>query len=86
MYAAASEAVVHFVPSAVQCMQILMIASIGIQGYSVARMAPPIEWPRCLPFLASGLATLPFGTALRLILRACVYLLTIGAGLVAYGL
>lgn len=84
--AIAGATVLHFVPSVVQSVQILMIASIGIQGYSVARLVPAIRWSRCLPFVAGGLTTLPLGTALLAILPPRVYLLTIGVGLVAYGL
>ena len=83
--AIAGAMVLHLVPSPVQAVQILIIASIGIQAFSVARFARAIEWSRCLPFLAGGLATLPLGTALLAILPPPVYLMTMGAGLVAYG-
>jgi uncharacterized membrane protein YfcA len=66
----------------------MMIASIGIQAYSVAGLSHAIRWPRCVPFILGGIATLPIGVGLLLLLnvQARCYALAMGVVLVAYGL
>ncbi len=78
--------ILHFVPNGVEAVQIMMIASIGIQTYSVAGLWRSIRWGRCVPFIAGGVATLPIGIALLMALSSRTYLLGMGAGLVCYGL
>ena len=84
--AIAGAVLLHYVPDGVRAVQIMMIASIGIQAYSVAGLARSIRWSRCAPFLAGGLATLPVGVFLLLNLQPRYYVLAMGAALVAYGL
>jgi uncharacterized protein len=83
--AIAGAAVLHLVPSSVQAVQILMIASIGIQAYSVAGLVRSIRWSRCLPFIFGGLPAVPIGTALLAALPLHTYLVVMGVGLAAYG-
>lgn len=73
------------VPDAVEAVQIMMIASIGIQTYSVVQLRRSIEWSRCVPFIAGGLAALPFGVALLLAIDPHSYIRALGAALIVYG-
>jgi uncharacterized membrane protein YfcA len=84
--AIAGALILHCVPNGVEAVQIMMIASIGIQGYSVARLSRSIQWSRCVPFVAGGLAALPIGIFLLLNLQPRTYVFAMGAGLVVYGL
>jgi uncharacterized protein len=84
--AIAGALILHCVPNGVEAVQIMMIASIGIQAYSVARLSRSIQWSRCVPFVAGGLAALPVGIFLLLNLQPRTYVFAMGAGLVGYGL
>src|SRR5262249_28668286 len=64
--AIASVMVLHFVPDTVEAVQIMMIASITIQAFSVAGLWRTISWRACAPFLIGGIATLPAGLFLLL--------------------
>ncbi len=83
--AIAGSMILHYVPNGVEAVQIMMVASIGIQIYSVAGLYRAISWSRCMPFIAGGLALLPVGILLLLTIRQQSYLLMIGAALVIYG-
>jgi uncharacterized membrane protein YfcA len=74
------------VPNGIEAVQIMMIASIGIQAYSVAGLYRSITWHRCVPFIVGGVTTLPVGILILLNLRPGTYLAAMGAALVAYGL
>jgi uncharacterized protein len=76
----------HYVANGVEAVQIMMIASIGIQAYSVARLARSIQWARCAPFIVGGLVALPLGIGLLLSLQPQTYVVAIGVTLVVYGL
>jgi uncharacterized membrane protein YfcA len=78
--------ILHYVPNGVEAVQIMMIASIGVQAYSVAGLARSIQWSRCAPFLLGGMATLPLGILLLVSLEPRTYVLAIGVALAAYGL
>jgi len=80
--AIAGAMILHYV----EAVQILMIASIGIQAYSVVGLSHSIRWHRCVPFILGGAAALPIGILLLLNLQPRIYALAIGAALVAYGL
>jgi uncharacterized protein len=75
----------HYVTNSVEAVQIMMIASIGIQGYSVTELSRSIDWRRCVPFVAGGAAMMPVGIALLLNLPSRTYILWMGAGLIVYG-
>jgi uncharacterized protein len=83
--AIAAAMIFHFVPDTVEAVQIMMVASIGIQAYSVAGMWRTICLRTCAPFLLGGVATMPLGVYLLLALRPQAYIFTIGLGLVLYG-
>jgi uncharacterized membrane protein YfcA len=78
--------ILHLVPNGIEAVQIMMIASIGLQTYSVGSLYRAIDWSRCLIFIGGGIATMPLGIALLLELPPGAYQLLMGAGLVGYGL
>ena len=84
--AIAGAMILHYVSNGVEAVQIMMIASIGIQAYSVAGLSRSIQWSRCAPFILGGVAALPIGILLLLNLQPRTYVLAIGAALVLYGL
>ena len=84
--AIAGALILYCVPDAVEAVQIMMSASIGIQAYSVAGLWRSIRWSRCVPFILGGLAALPVGTVLLLSLETRTYACAIGCALVVYGL
>ncbi len=84
--AIAGAMILHYVSNGVEAVQIMMIASIGIQAYSVAGLSQSIHWSRCAPFILGGVAALPIGIFLLLNLQPRTYVLAMGAALVAYGL
>ena len=57
--AIAGALILHYVTDGVEAVQIMMIASIGIQAYSVACLWCSIQWERCRPFMAGGVAPSP---------------------------
>lgn len=84
--AIAGALILHYVANGVEAVQIMMIASIGIQAYSVAGLARSIQWARCAPFIAGGLVALPLGIVLLLNLHPRTYVFAMGVALVVYGL
>src|SRR4051812_16044233 len=64
--AIAAAMIFHFVPDNVEAVQIMMVASIAIQAYSVAGMWRTISMRACAPFLIGGVATIPAGISLLL--------------------
>src|SRR4051794_39751367 len=59
--AIAAAMIFHFVPDNVEAVQIMMVASIAIQAYSVAGIWRTISMRACAPFLIGGGATIPAG-------------------------
>ena len=84
--AIAGAMILHYVSNVVEAVQIMMIASIGIQAYSVAGLSHSLRWSRCVPFILGGVAALPIGIFLLLNLQSRTYALAMGAALVVYGL
>jgi uncharacterized protein len=84
--AIAGAMILHYVADGVEAVQIMMIASIGIQAYSVVELSHSIRWYRCAPFILGGVAALPIGILLLLNLQPRIYALAIGVALIAYGL
>lgn len=78
--------ILYCVPDAREAVHIMMIASIGIQAYSVAGLARSIAWSRCVPFVLGGVLTLPLGFLLLWNLQPRTVVVVIGTALVAYGL
>jgi uncharacterized protein len=83
--AIAAAMVFHLVSDAVAAVQIMMVASIAIQAYSVAGMWRTISLRACAPFLIGGVAAMPAGIWLLLNLRAEAYIFALGSALALYG-
>jgi uncharacterized membrane protein YfcA len=79
--AIAAGMVLHFVADTVEAVQIMMIASIAIQAYSVAGLWRTISWRACAPFLIGGIATMPAGIYVLLSLRPHAYAMVMGVAL-----
>jgi uncharacterized membrane protein YfcA len=83
--AIAAAMIFHLVPDTVEAVQIMMVASIAIQAYSVAGMWRTISLRACAPFLVGGIATMPAGIYLLLSFRPHAYVFTMGLALALYG-
>jgi uncharacterized membrane protein YfcA len=83
--AIAAAMIFHFVSDTVEAVQVMMVASIGIQAYSVAGMWRTISLRACAPFLVGGVATMPLGIYLLLTFHPQAYFFTLGLGLALYG-
>jgi len=83
--AIAAAMIFHFVSDTVEAVQIMMVASIAIQAYSVAGMWRTISLRACAPFLIGGVATMPVGIYLLLCLRPQAYIFAMGLALALYG-
>ena len=83
--AIAAAMIFHLVSDNVAAVQIMMVASIGIQAYSVAALYRTISWRACMPFLIGGAATIPAGIHLLLSVPPHAYVFAMGVALVLYG-
>jgi uncharacterized membrane protein YfcA len=83
--AIAAAMIFHFVPDHIEAIQIMMIASIAIQAYSVASLFRTISWRTCAPFLIGGIATIPAGIFLLLSIQPQAYVVATGLALTLYG-
>ena len=83
--AIAAAMIFHFVSDTVEAVQIMIVASIAIQAYSVAGMWRTISLRACTPFLIGGAATIPAGIYLLLSFRPHAYIFTAGLALALYG-
>src|SRR6476659_9176988 len=83
--AIAAAMIFYFVPDNVEAVQIMMVASISIQAYSVAGMWRTISMRACAPFLIGGVATIPAGIYLLLCFRSQIYIFVMGLALALYG-
>ena len=83
--AIAAAMIFHLVSDTVEAVQIMMVASIAIQAYSVAGLWRTISLRACAPFLVGGIATMPAGIYLLLSFRPQAYLFSMGLALALYG-
>jgi uncharacterized membrane protein YfcA len=83
--AIAAAMIFHLVSDTVEAVQVMMVASIAIQAYSVAGMWHTISWRACAPFLVGGIATMPAGIYLLLSFRPQAYIFSMGLALALYG-
>jgi uncharacterized membrane protein YfcA len=83
--AIAAAMIFHLVSDTVEAVQIMMVASIAIQAYSVAGMWRTISLRACAPFLIGGIATMPAGIYLLLSFRPQAYVFSMGLALALYG-
>jgi uncharacterized membrane protein YfcA len=66
--------------------EIILVASISVQSYSIFYLSAHIPYRRLAYFLAGGMVTLPIGVTLLLTLDASKYKIIIGIWLVLYSL
>ena len=83
--AIAAAMIFHLVSDTVEAVQIMMVASIAIQAYSVAGMWRTISLRACAPFLIGGIATMPVGIYLLLSFQPQAYVFSMGLALALYG-
>src|SRR6476620_4075912 len=74
----------HAVADPVKAVQIMLVASIALQGYSVWALRKSIYVRELLPYFAGGLATVVPGVYLLLHTPTAIYLLALGAFLTSY--
>ena len=83
--AIAAAMIFHLVSDTVEAVQIMMVASIAIQAYSVAGLRRTISLRACAPFLIGGVATVPLGIWLLLSFHPGAYIFAMGWALCLYG-
>lgn len=66
--------------------EIILVASISVQSYSIVYLSAHIPYRRLAYFLAGGMVTMPIGVTLLLTLDASKYKIIIGVWLVLYSL
>jgi uncharacterized membrane protein YfcA len=76
----------HVVRDPVEAVQIMLVASIALQAYSVWALRRRIKLRELLPYFTGGAVTVAPGVYLLLNTPATIYLLTLGGFLTAYGL
>jgi uncharacterized membrane protein YfcA len=76
----------HVVRDPVEAVQIMLVASIALQAYSVWALRRTIRLRELLPYFAGGAATVAPGAYLLLNTPTTVYLLALGGFLTAYGI
>jgi uncharacterized membrane protein YfcA len=84
-FSAIAGAVIFYLePNPIKAVQIMIVASIGLQTYSVLALFRQISWRRCLPFVAGGALTIPIGLTILYAARTDIYIGVFGAALLAY--
>jgi uncharacterized membrane protein YfcA len=76
----------HVVRDPVEAVQIMLVASIALQAYSVWALRRLIRPRELLPYFAGGAATVAPGVYLLLNTPTAIYLLGLGGFLTTYGL
>jgi uncharacterized membrane protein YfcA len=76
----------HVVRDPVEAVQIMLVASIALQAYSVWSLRSMIKARALLPYFAGGAATVAPGVYLLLNTPAAIYLLALGGFLTTYGI
>jgi uncharacterized membrane protein YfcA len=84
-FSAIAGAIIFYIePNPIKAVQIMIMASIGLQTYSVLALFRQISWRRCLPFVAGGALTIPVGLAILFAAQPDSYIGAFGAALIAY--
>jgi uncharacterized membrane protein YfcA len=76
----------HFVPDTVHAVQIMLVASISLQAYSVWKLRNSISVSALAPYLAGGSLMVVPGVWLLLHTPAHLYMIALGVFLIGYGL
>lgn len=74
----------HVTQDKLYTLQVILVASVALQSYSVWKLRHAIEPRRLIPYFAGGMATIVPGVYLFLSLRGSIHLLSLGLFLVAY--
>jgi uncharacterized membrane protein YfcA len=77
---------IHVVRDPVEAVQIMLVASIALQAYSVWALRRSIKLRELLPYFAGGAATVAPGIYLLLNTPATMHLLALGVFLTIYGI
>ena len=83
--ALAGALIFHIAQTGVEAIQIMLVASIAIQAYSVWAMRMSIVARNLTPYLAGGLATIPAGVFLLLHTPSWLHAVGLGVFLMLYG-
>ena len=83
--ALAGALIFHIAQTGVEAIQIMLVASIAIQAYSVWWMRRSIVARNLMPYLAGGLATIPAGVLLLLHTPWWLHAVGLGVFLMLYG-
>lgn len=83
--ALAGALIFHIAQTSVEAIQIMLVASIAIQAYSVWWMRSSIVARNLMPYLAGGLATIPAGVFLLLHTPWWLHAVSLGIFLMLYG-
>ena len=83
--ALAGALIFHIAQTGVEAIQIMLVASIAIQAYSVWWMRSSIVVRNLMPYLAGGLATIPAGAFLLLHTPWWLHAVGLGVFLMLYG-
>jgi uncharacterized protein len=83
--ALAGASIFHLAQTGVEAIQIMLVASIAIQAYSVWWMRRSIVVRNLTPYLAGGLATIPAGVSLLLHTPWWLHAIGLGIFLMLYG-
>ena len=84
--AVAGAMVVHLYSDPVETVRILLVSSITIQAYCMARLFKRIDWREVAPYLLGGIITVPLGVFVLMRVSLSVYATVVGLFLIAYGL
>lgn len=84
-FSAIAAAVLSHWTAPIEFVPLLLACSITTQLFSIARLWRAMQWRRCAPFVAGGLAGIPLGTALLRDTDPHLFAACFGAFLVAYG-
>jgi hypothetical protein len=85
-FSAICGALLFYVMPPVLAVQLMMVCSIAIQGFSVLALRHAIDWRVLWRFLLGGVLSIPVGVYLLLDLDSAIYCRVLGAFLVAYGI
>lgn len=76
----------HIEPSPARAVEIMLLASVGIQVTSLSLLWRNIEWRLSMPYLIGGLLALPLGLYALMHLEPRAYICGLGALLLVYGI
>lgn len=82
--ALAGSVLFHISADTLYVVQVMLVASVAVQAYSVWKLRPDLRAKPLLPYFAGGLLTIPPGIFLLLHTPVTLYLMVLGAFLIGY--